>query len=131
MMVLLPGEPSTASSSPLCLNTIVGDIELRPLAGLDTVGDRPPGVVAGAEGEIGELVVEQETAHQLEAAESRLDGGGHRHRIATSVDDRDMAGRWQWLAVVDAAGEARAGRQTGFGVPIERAMSIVAARRAR
>ena len=29
MMVLPPGEPSTASSSPLCLNTIVGDIELR------------------------------------------------------------------------------------------------------
>lgn len=71
----------------------------RPLARLDAVGDGLA-VFLRQEGEIGQLVVEQEAAlgHQPRA-ETILDRRGHRDGIAVAVDDRDVAG-----AVLDAIG---------------------------
>ena len=64
----------------------------RALAGLDAVRHRTALVIDGDEGEIGELVVEQEAARHQMRAEGLLDGGGHGDRVAVVIDDGNMAG---------------------------------------
>ena len=118
---------------PLCWNTIVGDIELRGRLPASTrlATGRPASSLARKEKSVSWLLSRKpRTSWKLPKADSMEVVIDTALPPASTIGD--MAGRWQWLAVVDAAGEARAGRQTGFGVPIERAIkSIVAARRAR
>jgi hypothetical protein len=88
----------------------------RPLAGFDAVGHRLPFLLRD-EGKIGELVVQQETAHHLLAAEGELDGRGHGDSVARAIDDREMAGRDQLRRrVIGKFSQRRAGRRTGLGV---------------
>jgi len=62
----------------------------RALAAFDTIGDRPA-VGFGPEGEVGELVVEEEAADHEPAAEAGLDAGGHRDDVALTIDDGEVA----------------------------------------
>ena len=93
MIALPPGEPTTVSSRILPSNTITGAIELRGrLPGSTRLATGLPAASTGREREIGQLVVEQEAAHHLVAAETALDRRRHRHRIAVAIDDRHVRG---------------------------------------
>ncbi len=81
----------------------------RTLARLDPVRDRSPALLRD-EREVGELVVEQEPAHEPVVPEQELDARGQRHRIALGVDDGDVRRRGK--IGLDAVTERR-GRGAG------------------
>ena len=87
-----PGEPSAIDRLAVLEHDGRRHRGARPLAGLDAVGDRAPSV-AGDEGEVGELVVEQEAADHQPRAEGVLDRRGHRGDVAVGIDDDEMRGR--------------------------------------
>ena len=63
----------------------------RPLATHHAVGHRRA-VLFGREGEIGELVIQEETACNQLAAEDALDSGRHIGNITLCIDGRKMRG---------------------------------------
>ena len=83
MMLLPPGEPRIAYEAPLAVEHDRGRHRAaRPLAGLHAVRNRPARGIVRREAEVGQLVVEQESAHHLVAAEAAFDRRRHRHRVA-------------------------------------------------
>ena len=87
-----PGEPSAKTGLP-SLSTIVGDIDERGrLPGSTRLATAAPSF-AGREGEVGELVVEQEAVDHQPRAERVLDRRRHRGDVAVGVDDDEMRGR--------------------------------------
>ena len=94
MMLLPPGDPSAKHRLAVAHHDGRRHRRARPLAGLDAVGDRGIGR-AGIEGEIGQLVVEDEAVDQQPRAERVLDRRGHRGDVAVGIDDDDVRGRRQ------------------------------------
>src|SRR5262244_1841753 len=84
----------------------------RALAALHGVGHQLA-TLGGHEGEVGELVVEDEATDRASGAEDRLHGRRHRHDIAIGVDHHEVAGArglgggiapaWEW----DVSGRRR------------------------
>ena len=98
----------------------------RPLARRRRIGHRPS-IDFGAEGEIGQLIVQHEAAHHHLRAEHRLDGRRHGHGAAGLVDDGDVAGPKLGLLLLRsmqrglAPGRVAGARLEGDGLGDERA----------
>ena len=110
-----PGEPSAKTGLP-SLSTMVGDIDERGLLpGSTRLATFSPS--SRGEGEVGELVVEQETARHQPRAETVLDRRGHRGDVAVRIDDDKMRCRGHFEGdAVDAQFGLVPCRFAGLGV---------------
>ncbi len=85
------GSPARSAGRRGRANTMVGSMALRGrLPGSTRLATGRPSLVDRHEGEVGELVVEQEAAHHGARAEGIFDAGGHGEGVA--VDRR----RWRY-----------------------------------
>jgi len=114
-----PGEPVAICHSPrppsgARVKTSVGAMELRGrLPGSSRLATGMPSA-NGLPGEIGELVVEEESAHHAKGTEGRFDRGRERDHVAFRIDHGEV-GRAVLLdfrahSVLRRCGERRSGR---------------------
>ena len=113
-MEVPPGEPTAATNLPWRSSTMAGDIDER--------GRLPPAAalaagravaVGGREGEVGELVVEEEAVDHPAVAEDALHRGGHGDHVAGGVDDDEVGGAAGLDGAVGARGRAAPGGSPG------------------